>query len=271
VLRDGPAHLARIGAADVPRRDRPLPTARMSHRAAVGRSVVSSGGTAAMAARMASTNARADCAVSSTATRGYDVSFTCPSPTRCRRPSPTPTSPPPWRPSTPRRWGAPSAGWSAFAKRGASIEALLTDLGLDPGEASRAVQRVAEQRTLGAKTEAVAAPDATLRELWRAEARAGGWDRGRSPAECSPAAGRTGRTGRTGEGIRTTVRPPPARKASPRWRGRPGKRAPAGRPGPRPAARAPGTPPAPPAQPRDWGPLPVESLQGSRTHRTEGV
>ena len=68
-LRTGPAHLARIGAADVPRRDRPLPTARMSHRVAVGRSVVSSGGTAAMAARMASTNARADCAVSSTATR----------------------------------------------------------------------------------------------------------------------------------------------------------------------------------------------------------
>jgi len=40
------------------------------------------------------------------------------------------------------------------------------------------VQRVAEQRTRGAKTEAVAAPDATLRELWRAEARAGGWDPG---------------------------------------------------------------------------------------------
>ena len=75
------------------------------------------------------------------------------------------------------------------------------------------MQRVAEQRTRGAKTEAVAAPDATLRELWRAEARAGGWDRGRSPAECSPAAGRTGRTTRTGQGIRTTVRPPPARKS----------------------------------------------------------
>jgi len=69
VLRAGPAHLARIGAADVPRRDRPLPTARMSNRVAVGRSVVSSGGTAARAARMASTNARVDCALSSTATR----------------------------------------------------------------------------------------------------------------------------------------------------------------------------------------------------------
>src|SRR5450759_2887885 len=41
----------------------------MSHRVAVGRSVVSSGDTAARAAQMASTNARADCAVSSTATR----------------------------------------------------------------------------------------------------------------------------------------------------------------------------------------------------------
>ena len=50
--------------------------------------------------------------------------------------------------------------------------------GFDPGEASRAVQRVAEQRTRGARTEAAAAPDATLRELWRAEARAGGWDPG---------------------------------------------------------------------------------------------
>jgi hypothetical protein len=40
------------------------------------------------------------------------------------------------------------------------------------------VQRVAEQRTRGARTEAAAAPDATLRELWRAEARAGGWDPG---------------------------------------------------------------------------------------------
>src|SRR5664280_1388617 len=44
----------------------------MSHRVAVGRSVVSSGGTAAKGARMASTNARADCAVSldSDASRG---------------------------------------------------------------------------------------------------------------------------------------------------------------------------------------------------------
>jgi conjugative relaxase-like TrwC/TraI family protein len=72
--------------------------------------------------------------------------------------------------------GVPAAALRAFAKRGASIEALLTDLGFDPGEASRAVQWVAEQRTRGARTEAAAAPDATLRELWQAEARAGGWD-----------------------------------------------------------------------------------------------
>jgi hypothetical protein len=41
--------------------------------------------------------------------------------------------------------------------------------------------------------------------------------RRRSRGGCSPAAGRTTRTTRTGQGIRTTVRPPPARKASPRW------------------------------------------------------
>jgi hypothetical protein len=32
--------------------------------------------------------------------------------------SPTRALPPPWRPSTPRRWGAPSAGWSASAPTG---------------------------------------------------------------------------------------------------------------------------------------------------------
>jgi hypothetical protein len=114
----------------------------------------------------------------------------------------------------------PAQALRAFAKRGASIEALLTDLRFDPGEASRAVQWVAEQRTRGARTEAAAAPDATLRELWQAEARAGGWDRTRrrSRGGCSTAAGRTGRTTWTGQGIRTRVRPLPARKASLRWR-----------------------------------------------------
>jgi hypothetical protein len=57
----------------------------------------------------------------------------------------------------------PAQALRAFAKRSASIEVLLTDLGFDPGEASRAVQWVAEQRTRGARMEAAAA-------------RAGGWD-----------------------------------------------------------------------------------------------
>src|SRR5664280_2788552 len=61
------------------------------------------------------------------------------------------------------RVGVPAQALRAFAKRGASIEALLADLGFDPGEASRAVQWVAEQRTRGARTEAAAA-------------RGGGWD-----------------------------------------------------------------------------------------------
>ena len=109
--------------------------------------------------------------------------------------------------------GVPVETLRAFSKRGADIAAMLRDLGFDPGEASRAVQRVAEQRTRGAKTEAVAAPDATLRELWRPRPAPAAGTRGRSPAECSPAAGRTTRTTRTGQGIRTTVRPPPARKS----------------------------------------------------------
>ena len=52
----------------------------------------------------------------------------------------------------------------------------------------------------------------------------------------------------------------PAREARAGW----STRATSGGPSPRHS-------PAPPAQPRDWEPLPVESLQGSRTHRTEGV
>src|SRR5450756_1996240 len=103
-----------------------------------------------------------------------------PSPTRCRRPSPTPTPPRPrpWSPSTPRRVGR-AFGWLERVRQARRVDRGAAHRpGFDPGEASRAVQRVAEQRTRGAKTEAVAAPDATLRELWQAEARAGGWDPG---------------------------------------------------------------------------------------------
>src|SRR5664280_1044647 len=90
--------------------------------------------------------------------------------------SPTPTSPPPWRPSTPRRVGR-AFGWLERVRQARRVDrGAARRPGFDPGEASRAVQRVAEARTRGAKTEAVAAPDATLRELWPAEARAGGWD-----------------------------------------------------------------------------------------------
>src|SRR5664280_3647405 len=129
--------------------------------------------------------------------------------------------------------------------------------GFDPGEASRAVQRLAEQRTRGRRPRRSRPRTPPCANSGGPRPAPAAGTRGRSPAECSPAAGRTGRTGRTGQGIRTTVRPPPARKASPRWRGRLGERAPAGRPGPRPAARAPGTPPAPPARPGRRPPSPA--------------
>ena len=72
--------------------------------------------------------------------------------------------------------GVPDDTLRAFSKRGADIQALLWDLGFDRGEASRAVQRVAESRTRQGKTEVTAAPDATLRGVWQAEARQRGWD-----------------------------------------------------------------------------------------------
>jgi conjugative relaxase-like TrwC/TraI family protein len=64
----------------------------------------------------------------------------------------------------------------AFSKRGASIDALLRDLGFDPKLATATAERIAEAQTRGAKPETVAAADATVRELWQAEARSLGTD-----------------------------------------------------------------------------------------------
>src|SRR5664280_888378 len=98
--------------------------------------------------------------------------------------------------------GVPVETLRVFSKRGADIAAMLRDLGFDAGEASRAVQRVAEQRTRKAKTEVSAAPEATLRELWQAAARAGGWD----PEEIARRVLHPRWTGRP-DGHRPTARP----------------------------------------------------------------
>ncbi|MBA3490233.1 MAG: relaxase domain-containing protein, partial [Longispora sp.] len=72
--------------------------------------------------------------------------------------------------------GIPDQVLRDFSKRGASIEAMLRDLGFDPQTASRQVQRIAEAHTREGKSEVTTAPDDTLRSIWQAEAIAGGYD-----------------------------------------------------------------------------------------------
>ena len=70
----------------------------------------------------------------------------------------------------------PDATLRAFSKRGASIEAMLVDLGFDPEQASRRVEDLAAAQTRQAKDHTTTAPDADLRASWQAEARALGID-----------------------------------------------------------------------------------------------
>jgi len=70
----------------------------------------------------------------------------------------------------------PDATLRAFSKRGASIEAMLRDLGFDPALATRRAEDLAAAQTRHDKTEHTAAPDATLRSIWQAEARTLGVD-----------------------------------------------------------------------------------------------
>jgi len=70
----------------------------------------------------------------------------------------------------------PDATLRAFSKRGASIEAMLRDLGFDPALATRRAEDLAAAQTRHDKTEHTAAPDATLRSIWQAEARTHGVD-----------------------------------------------------------------------------------------------
>ena len=70
----------------------------------------------------------------------------------------------------------PDATLRAFSKRGASIEAMLRDLGFDPEQASRRAEDLAAAQTRHGKTHTSAAPDATLRSMWQQEARELGVD-----------------------------------------------------------------------------------------------
>lgn len=70
----------------------------------------------------------------------------------------------------------PDATLRAFSKRGASIEAMLRDLGFDPKLATRRAEDLAAAQTRHDKSHATAAPDATLRSMWQDEARRSGVD-----------------------------------------------------------------------------------------------
>jgi len=80
----------------------------------------------------------------------------------------------------------PDATLRAFSKRGASIKAMLRDLGFDPALASRRAEDLAAAQTRHDKTEHTAAPDATLRSIWQAEARTHGVDPDRLAAAALP-------------------------------------------------------------------------------------
>jgi len=88
----------------------------------------------------------------------------------------------------------PDATLRAFSKRGASIEAMLRDLGFDPALATRRAEDLAAAQTRHDKTEHTAAPDATLRSIWQAEARSLGVDPDRLAAAALPLAGMQART-----------------------------------------------------------------------------
>lgn len=75
--------------------------------------------------------------------------------------------------------GIPDVTLRLFSKRHADIKEMLTELGYDARTASRAQDRIAEQRSRGGKGEAIAAADATLQHIWQGEELAAG----RDPAE----------------------------------------------------------------------------------------
>lgn len=80
----------------------------------------------------------------------------------------------------------PDAALRAFSKRGASIEALLRDLGFDPKLATRRAEDLAAAQTRHDKSHATAEPDATLRSMWQDEARELGVDPDRLAAAALP-------------------------------------------------------------------------------------
>jgi len=80
----------------------------------------------------------------------------------------------------------PDATLRAFSKRGASIDAMLRDLGFDPKLATRRAEDLAAAQTRNDKTHATAAADVTLRSMWQDEARELGVDPDQLAADALP-------------------------------------------------------------------------------------
>jgi len=72
--------------------------------------------------------------------------------------------------------GIPDAALRLFSKRNSDIHDTLIALGYEPGHATRAQERIAEQRTRNSKGDYVDADTATLQEIWQGQELAAGRD-----------------------------------------------------------------------------------------------
>lgn len=72
--------------------------------------------------------------------------------------------------------GIPDAALRLFSKRNSDIHDTLIALGYEPGQATRAQERIAEQRTRNSKGDYVDADTATLQEIWQGQELAAGRD-----------------------------------------------------------------------------------------------
>lgn len=93
-----------------------------------------------------------------------------------------------------------------FSKRGASIEAMLRDLGFDPEVATRRAEDLAAAQTRNEKGHATASPDEDLRQTWQDEARANGLDPAAVAAEAMPGPREVDAGGQPDESAETTER-----------------------------------------------------------------
>ncbi|MEO6084661.1 MAG: MobF family relaxase [Umezawaea sp.] len=78
-----------------------------------------------------------------------------------------------------KKWevaGIPDATLRLFSKRNSDIHDTLLALGYEPGQATRAQERIAEQRTRNSKGDYIDTDTATLQEIWQGQELAAGRD-----------------------------------------------------------------------------------------------